>query len=106
MTQNLSPGAGSTGALKRPTKTEPGLPNISAYFNSTAPETATGGTFARDRAAVATTAIIQIVGTALVEWFNRDQPDLAAARAEIETILRDEFFDIARQVRDEIRLAD
>lgn len=57
----------------------------------------------RDRAAAAATAIIQIIITALRAWLHGDQSDFAAARAAIETLLRQEFFDIARETRDEIR---
>jgi hypothetical protein len=65
------------------------------------PETA-HATFAHDRAAVVTVGVLQIINTALLRWFDGDDADMPAARAAVENLLRDEFFDIARQVRDEI----
>jgi hypothetical protein len=56
----------------------------------------------QDRAAVVARAVV-LVFEALLAWFDRDDANLAAARAEVETILRDEFHDIARTTRDEIR---
>jgi len=58
---------------------------------------------ARDRAAVVTKTVVHIVGEALRAWFHGDQTDFAATRAAIEAILRAEFDEITRQVRDEIR---
>jgi len=60
----------------------------------------------QDRAAVVTTAVVQVLGNVLLDWWHRDGTDWAAARAEIEAILRDEFHAIARTTRDEIRLTD
>jgi hypothetical protein len=62
-----------------------------------------------DRAAVVATAILQTVRRALLEWLHRDGSDdagLAAARTEIETLLGDEFADVARTTRNEIRRED
>ena len=62
---------------------------------------------ARDRAAVVATAIIHIVVTALRSCLHGERPDaIPAARVEIEALLRNEFDEIARQARDETRLAD
>ena len=60
----------------------------------------TGGP--QDRAAIATTAIIQIIATALRARFDDPNASLAAVRPEIEAILREEFFENARETRDEI----
>jgi hypothetical protein len=51
-----------------------------------------------DRAAVTTTMILQVVREAQLAWL-RDQ----AVRAEIETLLRGEFADVARTTLNEIR---
>lgn len=61
---------------------------------------------ARDRAAVVTTAIIQIVVSALRRWNAGDLADLASVRAEIAATLREEFADVEQQVLNEIRLND
>jgi hypothetical protein len=62
---------------------------------------------ARDRAAVVATAIIHIVVTALRSCLHGEWPDaIAAARAKIEALLREEFDEISRKTRDEIRLVD
>jgi hypothetical protein len=62
----------------------------------------------KTRAAFVSTTILQIVARKLRAWADGDQPDggLAAARAEIEMLLRDEFYENSRETRDEIRLAD
>jgi hypothetical protein len=62
--------------------------------------------FARDRAAVVTTAVLQIVTRALIGWFCHEAADLAGGRAAIEAILRDEFEAVARQTLNEIRRED
>ena len=59
-----------------------------------------------DRAAVATTAILQIVRDALTAWVDRDRADLARVRTAIETVLREEFADIQQQTLTEIRRED
>ena len=60
---------------------------------------------AQDRAAVVTRAILLIISNAMRGWWDGDRPShLPMARAEIEATLRDEFADIARQTRDEIRI--
>lgn len=61
----------------------------------------------KDRAAVVATAIIHIVVTALGSRLHGEWPDaIAAARDEIEAVLRQEFSDIARTARDETALVD
>jgi hypothetical protein len=69
-----------------------------AHFDVDAggPIVTAGQSHARDRAAVVTTAVIQVL----------KNNDIAAARSEIEKILRNEFEEITRQTRDEITLAD
>ncbi len=51
-----------------------------------------------DRAAVVATDIMRVFADA--------GKDRAAARRQIEALLREEFADIERQVRDDIRLRD
>ena len=50
-----------------------------------------------DRAAVATTAVLQIVRDVLVVWTHHERADFAGARTAIETLLRDDYADIERQ---------
>ena len=57
-----------------------------------------------DRAVVVATAIFQIVTHAF--GIGGSEADLAAVRAEVTALLRDEFSDIQRQTRDDIRLRD
>lgn len=64
------------------------------------------GTQARDRASVVATTIISIVTDALRRWLRGDPADLAGARGEVESVLRDEFDDIVRQIAGERTLAD
>lgn len=59
-----------------------------------------------DRAAVVAVTVHQIIVEALRAWLRGDQVDFTATRTAVETLLRDEFGDIARQTRDEIRLND
>lgn len=59
-----------------------------------------------DRAAVVTTAILQIVRRALLARIDGDDADLTATRGEIETLLRDEFSGVARTAANEIRRED
>ena len=61
------------------------------------------GSHAQDRATVVTRVILHIVVTALRPWFAGEPVCLAGVRTEIETVLRDEFSDIQRMTRDEIR---
>jgi hypothetical protein len=62
---------------------------------------------APDRAAIAAASITLIVASALRKWHaTGDLATLAKVRAEITATLRDEFHDIARMTRDEIRLND
>jgi hypothetical protein len=60
-----------------------------------------------DRAEVVATAIIQIVTNALRNRLaGGDAPVLADARASIVELLRGEFDDLTRIVRDDVRLRD
>ena len=63
-------------------------------------------TAVRDRAAVTTTAILQIVRKALLAWLNGGQCNMASTRAEIQALLRDEFSDVAREAHNQIRRED
>ena len=60
----------------------------------------------QDRAAAVTRAILLIFSTAVHRWFSGQPLGLSAVRAEIEAVLREEFADIARMTRDEIRPMD
>jgi hypothetical protein len=62
--------------------------------------------FAKDRAAAVTVTIIEVLRRALHTWLHQDNTDFAAARTEIESILRGEFDDVARQAANEIRYDD
>ena len=66
----------------------------------------TGRSHTQDRAATVTTAVIQVLRVALLAWFDSADTDIAEARSEIEMLLRNEFEEIGRQVRDEIALTD
>ena len=57
----------------------------------------------RDRASVVATAALHIVARYVPEIFT---DGIVPLHAELAACLRDEFADIARQVRDEIALAD
>ena len=57
-----------------------------------------------DRAAVVAATVLQIVTRAFRA--GGGETDLAAARTEITTLLRDELANIARMTRDEIRPSD
>ena len=85
------PGVGGAGVWKISIQIEYESPTTIAIANSIAPEPAPGGAFARDRATAVTTAIIQIVDTALLNWFHGDDAGLTAVRAEIEALLRQNF---------------
>ena len=50
-----------------------------------------------DRAAAATTAVLQIVRDVLVVWTHHERADFAGARIAIEMLLRDDFADVERQ---------
>jgi hypothetical protein len=54
-----------------------------------------------DRATVVTTGILLVVTESLRHWVHGDTCDLRAARREVEARLRDEFADVAHQVRGE-----
>ncbi len=60
----------------------------------------------QDRAAVVTTAIIQIIVTALRTRLDDSNASLWSVRPEVEAILRQEFFENAREARDQIPPAD
>jgi hypothetical protein len=55
----------------------------------------------RDRAAVVTTAILLIVASGMRRWLDGEPIPRAAMRGEIQDALRDEFEDVAREVRGE-----
>jgi hypothetical protein len=58
-----------------------------------------------DRAAVATTAILQVVSHALrMRYRDGDGSAIACARLEVEELLRGEFHDIQQQTLNEIRI--
>jgi hypothetical protein len=59
-----------------------------------------------DRAAVVTTAVLQIIRKALLAWLDGGQRNVANTRAEIQILLCDEFSDVARETRNEIRRED
>ena len=63
-------------------------------------------TVSRDRAGIVATTVLGIVRRALLGWFDRYPTNLAATHAEIETLLREEFADVARQTLTEIRRED
>jgi hypothetical protein len=62
--------------------------------------------FAKDRAAVVTAAILQMVRGELTAWQHREHVDMAGLRNSITSLLRDEFNDVARKILNEIRLDD
>jgi hypothetical protein len=84
MKQKLSPGAGSTEALKS-SQTERDPSNTIADDNSTH----------RDRAAVVARAVLQIAAS-----------DTGAPLSAVAAYLRDEFSDVARHTFNEIRRND
>jgi hypothetical protein len=65
----------------------------------------TGGK-SKDRAAIVATAIIQTIVVALLARLDDPNASLVAVRPEIETLLRDEFYENARQARDDIPPVD
>ena len=62
--------------------------------------------FAQDRAAVVTRRIEQIIRDALIAWVNRERADMAGVHDTIESLLRDEFNDVALTTLNEIRRED
>jgi hypothetical protein len=60
----------------------------------------------RDRAAVVTPTLLRIFAAAFRRWHAGDQGALTDMRAEIESTLRDEFHDVARQTLNDIRIDD
>ena len=80
-----------------------GRPNNVLTF----PAPAAARVSAQDRAAAVTTPVLAIVCHALRDWIDQDDAaDLADVRAEIETLLREEFADVARTTLSEIRRED
>ena len=71
-----------------------------------APAAEPGARFAKDRAAVVTTAILQIVRDELTAWAHREPANIAGVHEAIESFLRDEFDAHARATLNEIRLND
>jgi hypothetical protein len=66
-----------------------------------------GGCFAQDRAAIVTKTVVAIIRGALLAWLEHDNTDdIAAARAEVETLLREEFVDVQRQAAADRELPD
>ena len=59
----------------------------------------------RNRAAIVATAVIQVICNALRNWIDGDTHALAV-RAAIEDLLHDEFQDVERTTRSEIRSED
>ncbi|MGC2823658.1 MAG: hypothetical protein WA322_05405 [Pseudolabrys sp.] len=63
--------------------------------------------YSQDRAGVVSRAVLQIVTRELRAWADGEpDADIAAVCPEIESILRNEFQEIACQVRDEIAVTD
>jgi len=60
----------------------------------------------RDRAAVVAITIISIIVDALRGWLHGEPADLAGVRTQIESLLRDEFADIKREVAGEREIHD
>lgn len=61
----------------------------------------------RDRAAIVTGIVLQIVRCALLDWLNGGNAGCClAVRAEVEATLRAEFEDCAREATAEIRRED
>ena len=58
----------------------------------------------QDRAAAATTTVLAIISDALLAWLHRKPVTLEDARAHVESFLRDEFSDVAKQTMNEIRV--
>lgn len=71
-----------------------------------APAAERGARSAQDRAAVVTRDIMQIVCDALIAWVHREPADMAGAHDKIESLLRDEFNDVALTTLNEIRRED
>ena len=60
----------------------------------------------RDRAAVLAVAVTHIITRDLLRWLDDRDVSLAATRAEIEDLMRDEILDAVRQAINETRLRD
>ena len=71
-----------------------------------APAAEPGARFAKDRAAVVSRKIEQIIRDALIAWVHRERADVTGAQDAIESLLRDEFNDVARTTLNEIRRED
>jgi hypothetical protein len=56
---------------------------------------------ARDRAAVVATAILAIVVDALRQWLRGEAVDLTDVRGYVESLIRDDYDDIKREIAGE-----
>jgi hypothetical protein len=66
-----------------------------------------GGCFAQDRAAIVAATVVARIRGALLAWLEHDNADdHAAARAEVNTLLREGFVDVQRQVAADRKLPD
>jgi hypothetical protein len=61
---------------------------------------------AKDRAAVVTTTILQVIETSLRALLRGEPAGASALRAQVEATLRDEFADNTRAALNEIPLPD
>ena len=71
-----------------------------------APTAELGARFAKDRAAVVSRKIEQMVHDALIDWVRGKRADIAGVHDAIELLLRDEFNDVALTTLNEIRRED
>ena len=62
-------------------------------------------THEHDRAAVVTTAILQTIRKSLLAWLAGGRPE-ANMHTQIQSLLRDEFVDVARETLNQIRRED
>jgi hypothetical protein len=90
--EGSAPGPGS-----RRGRTMPDVVAIPADVKAAHIVTATRPPCGRDRAAVVTIAILQIVREALRGWLYRRDVDLSDVRTSIEALLRDEFAGVQQQ---------
>jgi hypothetical protein len=71
-----------------------------------APAAEPGARFAKDRAAVVSRKIGQMVHDALIAWVHGERADTAGVHDAIKSLLRDEFNDVALTTLNEIRRND
>ena len=71
-----------------------------------APAAECGARFAQDRAAVVTTAILQVVRGVFTAWLHGEPADMAGARDAIASLLRDELDAHTHATLNEMRLDD